>query len=76
VIDITFPRNAGRLKDTERVTLMILKHFEIPPNTTLTGAVPEELEYELWADENDAIHIYKTKELAPQTDENACQKGE
>ena len=53
---------------TERVILAIMQHFEIPPGTTLTGEIPNELEYELWADENDALHIIKTKSLQPEPD--------
>jgi len=53
---------------TERVILAIMRHFEIPPRTVLTGEIPEVLEYELWADENDALHIIKTQSLQPEPD--------
>jgi len=53
---------------TERIILKIMRHFEIPPGTVLTGEIPNELEYEIWADENDAIYIIKTKNLAPEAD--------
>jgi len=54
------------LKDTERVILMIMRHFEIPPGTVLTGEIPFVVEYEIWANENDAIYINKTKNLQPE----------
>jgi hypothetical protein len=53
---------------TERIILKIMRHFEIPPGTVLTGEIPGELEYEIWADENDAVYISKTKDLAPEAD--------
>ena len=56
------------IKQTERLILMIMRYFEIPPGTVLTGVIPGELEYELWADENDALHIIKTKNLQPEAD--------
>ncbi|MDB4905076.1 MAG: hypothetical protein JWQ63_4357 [Mucilaginibacter sp.] len=56
------------MKETERFILMIMRYFEIPPGTVLTGVIPGELEYELWADENDALYINKTKSLQPEAD--------
>ena len=56
------------MKETGRVILMIMRHFEIPPGTLLTGEIPGELEYEIWADENDALYINKTKNLQPEPD--------
>lgn len=56
------------MRQTERFILMIMRHFEIPPGTVLTGEIPGELEYELWADENDALYIIKTKSLQPEAD--------
>ncbi len=53
------------LKITEGTILRIMRHFEIPPGTILTGEIPGELEYSLWADDNDMLHIIKTKNLAP-----------
>ncbi|MFI5138160.1 MAG: hypothetical protein ACHQIM_10045 [Sphingobacteriales bacterium] len=58
-------KTLDNLKKTERTILMIMRHFEIPPGTVLYGEIPGELEYEIWADENDALYISKTNDLAP-----------
>ncbi|BAU54209.1 hypothetical protein [Mucilaginibacter gotjawali] len=42
----------------------MMQHFEIPPGTVLPG----EMAYEVWADEQDSIHIRKTEDLAPEAD--------
>lgn len=76
---ISYYRNAQALKKkvdktmddmraTERIILMIMRHFDIPHNTILTGVMPGILEYEVWANENDTIYIKKTKDLAPEED--------
>jgi hypothetical protein len=57
------------MQNTERTILMIMQHFEIPPGTVLNGEVPEEVEFEIWADDTDAIHVRKTKDLAPPVDD-------
>ncbi len=51
------------MKKTERIILMIMRHFEIPPGTVLTGQIPGEVEYELWANKNDMVYVHKTKDL-------------
>ncbi len=56
------------MKETERIILMIMQHFEITPGTILTGAMPGQLEYELYADETNTLHITKTKNLDPLAD--------
>jgi hypothetical protein len=38
-----------------------MQHFEIPPGTVLTGEIPGEMVYEVWADEQDTIHIRKNR---------------
>jgi len=53
------------MRETERTILMIMRHFEIPPGYVLVGEIPGSLEYEIWADDTDAIHIRKTFDLAP-----------
>ena len=58
----------NHVRATERYILMIMRHFEIPPGTILTGEIPEELEYEIWADGNDTLYITKTKDLQPEPD--------
>ncbi|HWZ22023.1 MAG TPA: hypothetical protein VNW06_05180 [Cytophagaceae bacterium] len=45
-----------------------MQHFEIPPGTVLTGEIPGQLEYEVWADENDRVYINKTNDIAPEAD--------
>ena len=54
---------------TERNILLVMRHFEIPPNTVLYGEIPFELEYEIYADENDQITITKTGSLQPEADD-------
>ena len=53
------------IKATERVIVTIMRHFDIPAGTILTGQVPDEQEYELWADKNDEVYMMKTKSLQP-----------
>ncbi len=55
-------------KETGEDILKVMQHFSIPPETILTGQIPHELEYEVVADENDMVYIYKTKDLAPAED--------
>jgi hypothetical protein len=38
-------------KETAQTILKIMEYFEIPPRTWLTGIIPGELEYEIWANE-------------------------
>ena len=56
------------IRATERIILMIMRHFDIPPRTILTGEIPGELQYELWANEHDTLYISKIKNLQPETD--------
>ena len=44
----------------------IMKFFEMPPNTRLTGQIPGELEYEIWADQHGALYTRKIKDLQPE----------
>jgi hypothetical protein len=57
------------LTETGRTILAIMRYFEIPPRTVLTGQIPGELEYELWANENDDVFIGKIRDL-PQGADN------
>jgi hypothetical protein len=67
-------KTAADIRETERIILMIMQYFEIPPFTKLKGEVSEELEFEIWADNNDALYISKTKDLAaPVDDENVIK---
>jgi hypothetical protein len=61
-------KTAYDLKETGRFILMIMQHFEIPPGTVLTGEIPGQLGYEISADEHNALHITKTKNLDPLAD--------
>jgi len=54
---------------TGRTILAIMRYFEIPPRTVLTGKIPGELAYEIWANEKDEVFIIKTRDL-PQEPEN------
>ena len=52
------------MKEAGRTIMAIMRHFEIPPGTVLTGEIPGEIVYEVWADEQDRVHIRKTEDLA------------
>lgn len=56
------------VKQAERTILTMMRHFAIPPGTVLTGEIPGEMAYEVWADEQDRIHIRKTEDLAVEED--------
>jgi len=59
------------LKQTARAILEFMNYFQIPRNKVLTGEIPEQLEYQLWATEDDEIGIRKTNDLEPDPlDEN------
>jgi len=51
------------LTDTGRTILKMMQYFEIPPRTILTGIIPGELEYEVWANEKDEVFIGKIRDL-------------
>lgn len=56
------------VKEAGYTILMMMRHFEIPPCTVLTGEIPGEMAYEVWADAQDRIQIRKTEDLAPVAD--------
>jgi len=56
------------VKEAERTILAMMRHFEIPPGTMLTGEIPGEMEYAVWADEQHRIHISKTEDLEAEED--------
>jgi len=58
-------KTADDIRETESTIMQMMQYFEIPPCTKLCGEIEGELEYEIWADKNDALHIIKTKHLAP-----------
>jgi hypothetical protein len=62
-------KTASDMRETERIILIIMQYFEIPPGTILKGEIPEEIEFEIWADDNDTVYITKTKDLIPPVDE-------
>ena len=57
------------VKEAEIAILAIMQHFEIPTGTVLTGEIPGEMAYEVWADEQERIHISKTGDLAAEEDD-------
>jgi hypothetical protein len=61
-------KTADDIAEAARPILMIMRYFEIPPGTVLTGEIPGELKYEIWADEHDALYISKPKNLQPAPD--------
>jgi hypothetical protein len=52
-------------QETGDTILQILEYFEIPINTKLTCEVPGLYELRVWADEENTVHCYKIKDLAP-----------
>jgi len=56
------------VKEAGYTILMMMRHFEIPPGTVLTGEIPGEMAYEVWADAQGGIQIRKTKDLVPVAD--------
>ena len=57
------------VKEAEIAILAIIRHFEIPPGTMLTGEIPGEMAYEVWADDQEKLHISKTEDLADEEDD-------
>ena len=51
------------LKKAGRTILAIMAYFEIPPRTVLTGEIPGEMEYEVWANDKDQVFIGKIRDL-------------
>jgi hypothetical protein len=51
------------LTETGRTILKMMQYFEIPPRKVLTGIIPGELEYEVWANEKDEVFIGKIRDL-------------
>jgi hypothetical protein len=54
------------IKGTERTILLIMQHFGIPSGRILTGQIPGELEYEVWANEKGRVFILKIRDLEPE----------
>jgi hypothetical protein len=50
-------------KETARNILKIMEYFEIPPRRVLTGEIPGELEYEVWANDKGDVFIGKIRDL-------------
>jgi len=57
------------MRQLERLILLFMRHFGIQPGTILTGEIPGELAYEIWANENDILYISKIEDLAPDPDD-------
>ena len=62
-------KTAVDMRAAESIILVIMQYFGIPPFTKLKGEIPEELEFEIWADDNETVYITKTKDLVPPPDE-------
>lgn len=50
------------LHETEAQVLYIMRYFEIPPGTFLTGVIKNECEFEIWH-AHDEVYAIKTKDL-------------
>jgi len=59
----TYQVTFEKWKETEKKILTIFKQFGIRPRWTLTGEIPGELEYMVWYDLKDNVHIMKTWDL-------------
>jgi hypothetical protein len=59
---------AEDVKQAERTILKMMQHFEIPPGTVLSGEIPGEMVYGVWADEQDRVHISKTEDFPAEPD--------
>lgn len=59
----TYQVTFEKWKETEKKILTILKQLGIRPRWTLTGEIPGELEYRVWYDLKDNVHIMKTWDL-------------
>jgi hypothetical protein len=57
------------LLKVERQILLVMRHFDIPNGLVLEGEIPDVMQFKIAADENDRIHILKTKTLTPEEDE-------
>lgn len=55
-----------KVKETEQKILHLLKWLGVRPRWFLTGQIPGELEYELFYDMNDNVHVVKTRDLEPE----------
>jgi len=60
------------LRDTTDVMVEVgahlvkmMEYFEIPPNTRLTCEVPNEVEIQIWADEDNQVHYEKIRDIEP-----------
>jgi len=56
------------LSDLESIIFKMMEYFDIPPGTKLSGGIADELEFEIWADEQDVLYCEKTKDLNPPAD--------
>jgi hypothetical protein len=62
-------KTAADMREIESIIMMIMHYFEIPAGTKLKGEITDELEFEIWADDNDILYISKTSDLAPPPEE-------
>jgi len=46
--------------------LVIMTHFNIPRMAIITGEIPGELTYEVWANQKNEVYIVKSKDLQPE----------
>jgi len=59
-----------QMKNAQSDILTFMEHFGIPAGIKLSGAIPEELEYEIWADDDNNLQTRKTKNLAADDNPN------
>ncbi|ASU34943.1 hypothetical protein [Mucilaginibacter xinganensis] len=56
------------LTETGHTILAIMQYFDIQPRAVLTGQVPGEMEYEVWANEKGQVFIGKIRDLPKEPD--------
>lgn len=62
----------AELTDLQAMILILFEYIGAAPNTRLTGELPEEVEFAIWADDNQQLHYEKLRDLAPVL-EDGCE---
>jgi len=55
--------------ELQTLILKMLEYIGVPANTKLIGVIPEQVEFYIWADEDNEVHYEKIKDLAPANDD-------
>ena len=68
-LQVKMDQTRAEFNETGEEILEFFKHFRIPPNTALTGIIEYDMEYQIWADEDDKLHMVPIRSLAPDFDD-------